>query len=144
MIYLTSGQIERINVHAVTAYPNECCGAVLGTFSGVACNASRTVLDIFPIDNQFDENEKFHRFKITPKDFLKCEKKARELNCDLIGFYHSHPDHPAKPSQYDLEHAFPVYSYLIVSVENGEPKKLTSWILADDRREFTEEPTYHT
>ena len=74
-----------------------------------------------------------------PDDYRVAEKRAREAGLDLLGFYHSHPDHPARPSQYDLDHAWPFFSYVIVSVMAGEDKLLTSWRLKDDRSAFDEE-----
>ncbi|MDR0871536.1 MAG: M67 family metallopeptidase [Planctomycetaceae bacterium] len=144
MITLTAEQLERIQKHAESTYPDECCGAILGTFSpntngAVEEAADRTAADILPIDNRRNDGEAYHRFLITPKDFIFCEKEARKQKLDLIGFYHSHPDHPSKPSQYDLERAFPVYSYVIVSVQNGKYDIITSWIMQNDRSQFIEE-----
>jgi len=76
---------------------------------------------------------------ITPENMLDAEKKARSLKLDVLGFYHSHPDHPAKPSDYDREHALPFYSYMITAVEQTRAKETTSWILKDDRSAFIQE-----
>jgi proteasome lid subunit RPN8/RPN11 len=135
MITLTQEQIEIIRKHAETEYPNECCGAMLGRFD----DNVRIVHEILPISNHREDAAKYHRFLITPQEFLRCEKQARKQNLEVIGFYHSHPDHPAKPSQYDLEQSLPVYSYLIVSVRQGKSDKVTSWILQNDRSQFNEE-----
>ncbi|MDR1492758.1 MAG: M67 family metallopeptidase [Planctomycetaceae bacterium] len=135
MITLTQEQRETIHKHAETEYPNECCGAMLGRFDGNI----RVVHEILPISNQREDAAKYHRFLITPQEFLQCEKQARKENLELVGFYHSHPDHPAEPSQYDLEHSLPVYSYLIISVRQGKPERITSWILQNDRSQFNEE-----
>jgi proteasome lid subunit RPN8/RPN11 len=118
------------------AYPNECCGFVLGAIHE---DGRRKTGGIFPIGNARESEEQYHRFKIEPEDFMRVEKEARARNLDVIGFYHSHPDHPARPSDYDRQHALPFYSYLIVSVEGGTAQDMTSWELAADRAAFTEE-----
>jgi proteasome lid subunit RPN8/RPN11 len=118
------------------AYPSECCGFVLGTLRE---NGGRKAEALIPIDNAREAEEQYHRFKIEPEDFMQAEREARARNLDIIGFYHSHPDHPARPSDYDREQALPFYSYLIVSVERGRAGALTSWELAADRTAFTEE-----
>ncbi|MDR3181691.1 MAG: M67 family metallopeptidase [Planctomycetaceae bacterium] len=135
MLYITQQQKDAVNAHAAAEYPNECCGAILGHFD----NGSKTVRDILPISNQREDSAKHNRFLITPQEFMFCEKTARKANCDVVGFYHSHPDHPSAPSRYDLEHALPVYSYVIVSVAGGQPDKMTSWELQNDRSMFNEE-----
>jgi len=140
MITLTQEHLDRIRKHAESTYPDECCGAVLGMFNPNSNGAAdRTAVTLLPIDNQRKDGEAYHRFLITPKDFMHCEKEARKQGLELIGFYHSHPDHPARPSQYDLEHAFPIYSYIIVSVQNGKSDIIASWIMQDDRSQFNEE-----
>ena len=91
------------------------------------------------VDNQREESERYHRFLITPNVYLATEKYARTRELDIIGFYHSHPDAPARPSAYDMEHAWPWYSYVIVSVRKGSAAEITSWVMADDRSKFNEE-----
>jgi proteasome lid subunit RPN8/RPN11 len=73
---------------------------------------------------------------VTAEDVRDSEKAAKEKGLDVVGWYHSHPDHPARPSQYDREHAWPWYSYIIVSVANGQPQEMTSWRLSDDRSDY--------
>jgi len=91
------------------------------------------------IDNSSENEEQYHRFLITPEEMFKAERIARAEKLEIIGFYHSHPDHPSKPSDYDREHALPVWSYLIVSVVSGKAAEIMSWLLADDRERFSEE-----
>jgi proteasome lid subunit RPN8/RPN11 len=79
------------------------------------------------------------RFLVRPGDYRAAEARAMELKAELLGFYHSHPDHPAEPSQYDLDHAWPFFSYVIVSVREGRPEEIRSWRLRDDRSRFDEE-----
>jgi proteasome lid subunit RPN8/RPN11 len=94
---------------------------------------------IIPIENAREAEEQYHRFRIEAEDLMKAELAARKQGWDVLGFYHSHPDHPAWPSDYDREYALPFYSYVIVSVERGKAAELTSWELAADRGEFNGE-----
>ncbi|MBY0497212.1 MAG: M67 family metallopeptidase [Cyanobacteria bacterium] len=119
-----------IRAHGRETFPHECCGAMLGR-DGVVSEA-------FKLPNTTGEGPR-RRFLVRPDDYRVAEKRAGEAGLDLLGFYHSHPDHPARPSQYDLDHAWPFFSYVIVSVMAGEDKLLTSWRLKDDRSAFDEE-----
>ncbi|MDR2782762.1 MAG: M67 family metallopeptidase [Treponema sp.] len=136
MLEIGKDLAQAIRDEGEKVYPNECCGFVLGTFHE---DGRRKTGDVFPIDNAREAEEQYHRFKIEPEDFIRVEKEARARNLDVIGFYHSHPDHSARPSDYDRQHALPFYSYLIVSVEGGKAHGLTSWELAADRVAFMEE-----
>jgi len=120
------------------AYPNECCGVLMGGVSGDS--GAKVVRHALPIENAQTDGERYHRFLITPEDMLAAELSARKLKMDVIGFYHSHPDHPSAPSDYDKDHALPFYSYVIVAVEKGVDKKLSSWELTPDRTDFLSEP----
>ena len=120
-----------IRAHGVETYPHECCGALLGRDS----DGSREVLHLMPLANQRNDSPR-NRFEITPDDFRLAEKTASEKKMDLLGWYHSHPDAPARPSEFDREHAWPWYSYIIVSVQKGEPRDTTSWRLQDDRTAY--------
>ncbi len=91
--------------------------------------------ELLPVDDLGKETEE-NRFLIDPLDQLHVEKDARAQGLDVLGYYHSHPDHPARPSNYDRDHAWPWYSYVIIAVEQGAPKDLTSWVLAEDRSAF--------
>ena len=125
------GQIaEAIRSHGVETYPNECCGALIGS-DGV-------VHHVAPLQNTTEEGAR-RRFLIRPSDYQFVEEEAKRLNQELLGFYHSHPDHPARPSQYDLDHAFPFFWYVIVSIQQARPENMTVWRLADDRSQFREE-----
>ncbi len=120
-----------IRAHGREAFPHECCGAMLGT-DGV-------VREAYALPNTTEEGPR-RRFLVRPDDYRAAEKRARDTGLELLGFYHSHPDHPARPSQYDLDHAWPSFSYVIVSVMAGDDKTLTSWQLQPDRSAFDEEP----
>ncbi len=134
-----TGDIEQIKQHGVRAYPKECCGALLGV---VADDGGKVVRGLLSLDNRREGEAARRRFLVTADDYRFAENTAREKGWDILGFYHSHPDHPARPSDYDREHALPWCSYIIVSVEQREPKELTNWILAEDRSEFLAEPIH--
>lgn len=136
---INSGLADNIRAHGVETYPHECCGALLGRDSeSHEENASRQVLGLFPLVNRRDDSPR-NRFSVTADDVRTAEKAAREQNLDVVGWYHSHPDHPARPSEYDRDHAWPWYSYIIVSVHQGAPQDMTSWRLNDDRQNFAPE-----
>ena len=143
---LSSEIAAKIRHHGAETYPHECCGALLGrdaevggtSLAGGAQLAAREILALYPLVNRRDDSPR-NRFSVTSDDVRDAEKAAREKSLDVVGWYHSHPDHPAQPSQYDRDHAWPWYSYIIVSVANGEPQYMTSWRLSDDRSEFTPE-----
>ena len=139
---LSADIAERIRQHGAQTYPHECCGALLGrdevdgdTPSGGVRLPIREILALFPLVNRRDDSP-HNRFSVTAEDVRDAEKAARDKNLDVVGWYHSHPDHPARPSQYDREHAWPWYSYVIVSVANGKPAEMTSWRLSDDRSDY--------
>jgi len=119
-----------IRAHGQETYPNECCGALLGRDGAVS--------ETLALPNMTDEGPR-RRFRVTPNDYRAAEKRASETGVELLGFYHSHPDHPARPSQYDLDHAWPFFSYVIVSVREGVSGDMTSWRLREDRSAFDEE-----
>ncbi len=136
MLQLTSELENNIRADGETAYPNECCGIILGEISDDGTKNAKRVLTI---NNSGEDNERYHRFLITPEDMLHAEQTARAAKLEVIGFYHSHPDHPSSPSDYDKDHALPFYSYVIVSVDDGKAQVLTSWELTDDRINFVQE-----
>jgi proteasome lid subunit RPN8/RPN11 len=108
-------------------YPYECCGALLGT--------GATVIHAMPLTNSSDE-PKERRFRIRPQDYQRVEMRAEQEKLELLGFYHSHPNHPALPSAYDLEHAWPNLIYAIVSIDSRALGELTAWLLSEDRSRF--------
>ena len=135
MIFLTEEHIKQIEKHGEKTYPNECGGMLIGRFE----NEKKTVVELLPMENAMSEAEQHNRVLITPKDVLRAERFAREKKLDVVGYYHSHPDHPARPSQFDLDHALPVWTYIIVSVEKGKAVDLRSWEMENDRSKFNEE-----
>jgi proteasome lid subunit RPN8/RPN11 len=136
MISIGAGWEEAIRREGEKAYPNECCGVLLGTLLD---DNRKQVENILSIENKREEAEQYHRFEIQSEDYMRAEKEARSQGRDVLGFYHSHPDHPAKPSGFDQDHALPFYSYIIVGVEKGTAAALTSWELTTDRSQFLEE-----
>jgi proteasome lid subunit RPN8/RPN11 len=135
MIRITQKLVNEICEHGVRDYPYECCGLLLGRFSEEA----KVVNETYAISNAREESAKRNRFLITPEELMKGERYARGKDLEVVGFYHSHPDSPAVPSQYDLEHAWPTYSYIIVSTTSDAAKDLFSWEQEPDRSRFNQE-----
>lgn len=135
MIRFSDGLIDRLLDHARTDYPHECCGAMFGRFES---NGDMSVDEALPLSNGREDAHRHNRFAITVDDVRSCEAKARHRGVDLIGFYHSHPDHPAVPSDFDRDNALPFYLYPIVSVHGGEATVLRCWTLSPDRSSFLE------
>jgi proteasome lid subunit RPN8/RPN11 len=133
---LTERLAQRIRAHGVETYPHECCGALLGR-DGEA-EKTREVSNLLPLANRRNDSPR-NRFELTPEDVRLAEKTASDAGVELLGWYHSHPDAPARPSEYDRDHAWPWYSYIIVSVQKGEPRDMTSWRLKDDRAGYDAE-----
>jgi proteasome lid subunit RPN8/RPN11 len=118
---------DEIRRHGEAAYPGECCGAIVGRVDG----AAKEVLRLSPAVNRRTDDP--HRYLIDPDDLRRLEREVREAGQEIVGYYHSHPDHPARPSAFDAEHAWPWYSYLIVRVDRGRGADMASWVLDDER-----------
>ncbi len=136
MIAITKELIAQIEAHGEQTYPFECGGMMLGHFGA---KGGKQVTELLPMENAMEEAQQHNRVLITPKDVLKAERYARSNKLDVVGYYHSHPDDSAVPSQFDLDHALPVWSYIIVSVEQGATADVRSWQMEDDRTKFNEE-----
>ncbi|MDQ2937997.1 MAG: M67 family metallopeptidase [Acidobacteriota bacterium] len=136
MIKLGDQHRDEMGAHGERDYPYECCGLLLGRFGA---DGAKIVVENYPISNAREEAAKRNRFLITPEELMRGERYAETKRLEVIGFYHSHPDHPAVPSQYDLDHAWPVYSYIVVSVNAGNASDLRSWEMEPDRSRFNEE-----
>jgi proteasome lid subunit RPN8/RPN11 len=134
MLKISEELAGRIRSHGTQAYPYECCGALLGHDA----EKGRDVLDLVPLANRRDDSPR-NRFSITAQDVRLAEKAAGTQGMELLGWYHSHPDAPARPSEYDREHAWPWYSYIILSVEARVPRDMKSWRLRDDRSSYEPE-----
>ena len=128
-LVVTSAVDRAIRRHGHEAYPHECCGALLGR--------GDQVIDVVALPNTTEEGPR-RRFLVRPSDYREAEQRAGELGAELLGFYHSHPDHPARPSQYDLDHAWPTFAYVIVAVAAGAAGDMTVWYLKEDRSSFEE------
>jgi proteasome lid subunit RPN8/RPN11 len=130
---LSSSLIDEIRREAESAYPAECCGILAGYWTTV-----REVVRVVPVLNQRTDDA--HRYLISPDDLRRITSDLRRSELEVLGFYHSHPDHPAAPSAFDVEHAWPWYSYVIVRVNNGRAAEFASWQLQDDRTGMRSEP----
>ncbi len=134
-LILSSELRMAIELHSERAYPNECCGIMLGIAEG----ETRRVIALLPQANQSAAEEQFHRFLITPEMMLAAEQQAQANKLDVLGFYHSHPEDEARPSNFDREHAWPWYSYIVTRVRDRHCDGIASWRLRDDRSAFDEE-----
>jgi len=137
MIQLAAQQRNEIAAHGERDYPYECCGLLLGSFS--ENGKGKICAETYQISNAREEEAKRNRFLIQPEELMRGEKYAASKGLDVVGFYHSHPDHPAVPSAYDLDHAWPVYSYIVVAVKSGRAEDLLSWEMQSDRSRFNGE-----
>jgi proteasome lid subunit RPN8/RPN11 len=126
---LSSAARDVIDRHAAETYPYECCGALYGS--------DDAIVEALPLPNNTDEGPR-RRFRISDPDYLAAEKHARNSGRAFVGFYHSHPDHPARPSQTDLDNAWPNMHYLITSVLEGRVDVTRAWRLREDRSAFDE------
>ena len=129
-----AGDVGHIHDHAKEAYPEECAGVLVGMDTG----EMKVVIDTWRAENTHEE-ERSRRFLIEPLKIKEFEERATERDMDVLGFYHSHPDHPAEPSEYDREHAWPGYSYVIASVSGENVEDMRSWTLRSDRSGYDEE-----
>lgn len=127
--------LAQIHAHGESAYPEEGAGFLLGTEDG----EQRRVTRIFTTENAREESARHNRYLVTPEDYLQAELTAEGLGLSLIGVFHSHPDHPNRPSEFDRKWAQPFFSYVITSVHKGQAIESQSWRLAEDRSKFEEE-----
>jgi proteasome lid subunit RPN8/RPN11 len=128
-------EIKKIKIHGEKAYPEECCGVLIGEKEG---EEDSFVLEARAMVNT-NEGTRERRYNIDPVDLMKIDKEVEEKGFELLGIYHSHPNHPSQPSKFDLEYAWPNFSYIILSVKGGKSDLLTSWKLKSDRSEFLQE-----
>jgi proteasome lid subunit RPN8/RPN11 len=136
-LVLTPAQVSQIEVEGAQTYPNECCGIMIGRDVSDGACTRRIVERLEPMANVFDPQQQKRRFAVDPLALMRAEKSASADGKLVLGFYHSHPDHPARPSEFDREHAWPFYSYVIVSIAKGEPVDMTSWLLDDQTETFS-------
>lgn len=133
-IYLTKESYQEITAHARETYPNECCGVLIGK----AFERDKRVLKVYKVDNKNVERLR-DRYTIDPGDILRIEKDIRGKGLEMLGFYHSHPDHPPLPSRFDRERAWTSYSYVIIAVNGSGDIDVRSWQLIDEGGDFVEE-----
>ncbi len=126
-------ELDKIKQHGEETYPYECCGVLIGIQ-----DSSPKVLEARRMKNVNTELPE-KRYSIDPLELYKVFQEADERGLQIIGVYHSHPDHPAKPSKFDLEHALPNWSYIVLSVEKGKAAAINSWRLSPDRSHFEKE-----
>jgi proteasome lid subunit RPN8/RPN11 len=132
---LAEALLEEIRRRGAVAYPAECCGAMVGRTIG---DGGKEVVRLWPAVNRRTDDP--HRYLIAPDDLRRLEGEVRAKGLEIVGYYHSHPDHPAAPSAYDTAHAWPWYSYLIVRIEQGQPREAASYTLDPDRPLMHPEP----
>ena len=132
MLRLSEKLVEEVRRQGELAYPGECCGVLAGRM-GEAKEVHRLV----SMPNR--RNDDPHRYLIAPDDLKRTTAELQQSGLEVLGYYHSHPDHAAAPSAFDLEHAWPWYSYLIVQIEDGRASDLRSWVLTDDRSRMNAE-----
>lgn len=135
MIALSAAHRAAIARHAEAEHPEECCGLLLGTYD----EGRKVVRDLLPISNAREAEARHNRFLIGPMEMLRGERQARSQGMDVVGIYHSHPDVAPVPSQFDLDHAWPVYSYVIVTATATGAGEMLSWELREDRSGFDAE-----
>ena len=146
MIQLNKQNLQIIFSHAQSTYPEECCGVILGHLE----SDRKTVVEIIPTQNAWNretasdfqdsdiESSRKRRYTIAPREMLQLQKSSRDKNLNIIGIFHSHPDYPATPSEFDRNCAWQEYSYIIVSVQKGRVGDMNSWML-DDNSQFQQE-----
>jgi proteasome lid subunit RPN8/RPN11 len=133
-LVISPRHLQTIGRHATASYPDECCGVLIGR----ALEDATVVERVLSVGNE-RQDSRHNRFLISPETVLAAQKEARSLGLDIVGYYHSHPDHPARPSDFDREHAWPWVSYLIVSLQGRKVVDTRSWRLREDRQSFDEE-----
>jgi len=133
-LVISPRHLQTVGRHATMSYPDECCGV----FIGRALEDATVVERVLSVGNE-RQDSRHNRYLISPETVLAAQKEARALGLDVVGYYHSHPDHPAKPSEFDREHAWPWVSYLIVSLQGRKVVDTRSWRLSEDRERFDEE-----
>jgi proteasome lid subunit RPN8/RPN11 len=147
VLKLRPTHLQTIRAHAESTYPDECCGIMLGQLG----DNSKTLVEIWATENAWSAQtaeaypdgelvtSRTRRYTIAPAVLFQAQRYARDRYLDIIGIYHSHPDNPAIPSEFDRVRAWAQYSYIIVSVQQGKACDLNSWSLDDDSRFQPEE-----
>jgi proteasome lid subunit RPN8/RPN11 len=134
-IILSAEYLRAIEAHGEATYPNEGAGFMLGRRNGKTVSVEA----LLPVENRREAGAQHNRYELSPQDFMQAELEAARRGLDLVGVFHSHPDHPAQPSEFDREHAWPNFSYLITSVGEGKARVTRAWSLREDRTAFAED-----
>jgi len=134
-LILSPQLLREIYTHGEAAYPDEGAGLLLGSLEG----EEKRVARLLPLDNSREDTARHNRYLLTPLDYLQGEQEAARLGLDVLGVFHSHPDHPNQPSEFDREWAMPWFSYVITSINQGRAVASRSWLLSEDRAQFIEE-----
>ncbi len=136
IIRLTTDQLTAIEAHGESTYPNEGAGFLLGRTPDPETLLIEAVL---PVENRREAGAQYNRYELSPKDYLRAELEAAKQEIDLVGVFHSHPDHPSEPSTFDRDHALPHFAYLITSVQAGKAAITQAWRLREGRDRFDED-----
>jgi len=134
-LQIPSDLLQGIHSHGEISYPEEGAGLMIGTFQA----DQKFVEKLLTFTNAREQSARHNRYLLTPQDYLQGELEAERLGLDILGVFHSHPDHPNRPSEFDREWAMPWLSYVITSVQDGTATSSRSWVLSEDREHFTEE-----
>ncbi|MEW5867690.1 MAG: M67 family metallopeptidase [Chloroflexota bacterium] len=134
-IRLSAELLRQIHAHGEAAYPEEGAGLLLGELDG----DDKQVVSLLTLTNAREQAARHNRYLLTPQEYLRGEQEAARLGLDVLGVFHSHPDHPNRPSEFDREWALPFLSYIITSVQSGKAVESRSWLLSEERTRFDEE-----
>lgn len=134
-LQISSNILNRIHTHGESSYPEEGVGLLLGVIQ----DGVKQVRQIIPLVNAREKNARHNRYLLTPQDYMAAEDEAARQGLEVLGVFHSHPDHPNRPSEYDRQWALPWFSYLITKVDHGRASGSRSWHLASDHSYFTQE-----
>lgn len=137
-LHLSPEIMSLIESHGQDHYPEEAAGLILGRVEG----ADRVACEILTMENTFDESQRATRYQIDPRAMIEAEREADSRGLELLGVFHSHPDHPARPSEFDREMALPWFIYLITRIQTGEAQESRGWQLVEDRGHFEEIPLH--
>ena len=134
-LFISPATLSQLQQHGEASYPEEGAGLILGLDT---CG-KKLVTKLIMIDNNREDGARHNRYLLKPEDYLLAETEAAKLGVDVLGVFHSHPDHPNHPSEFDREWAMPWFSYVITSVNSGKAAGSRSWLLSEDRQAFNEE-----
>lgn len=135
-VFISPAALSQLQQHGEAAYPEEGAGLILGLDTG----GKKLVTKLIMLDNSREDGARHNRYQLSPEDYLQAESEAARLGVEVLGVFHSHPDHPNHPSEFDRENALPAFTYIITSVQAGKAAGSRSWYLKEDRSSFEEEP----